>query len=392
MDLATSERGVALVIVLLVVALLTIITVEFADATNIYAHMTRNSLNGMQASLLARAGINIGEAYLLRDEDPMVDGFAEEWCPETRERSCRIDETFLQLPPNMRLRIEIFDESGKINLNVTRPTLNELENQDPARPALPFIWQRVLQRLFEARGVDPNAVERLAEYWARKLEESQEQAAEEASTERFQGQQPQQDQGQQGLPPSVLEAMLDFPSLDDANIVLGLSPRDLDRVRDFVTALPKSQYRFINPNTAPREVLDAITGDGSISENIITQRLETPLQQNDWVTLVQGLDTNDPEFAMVRSMGRVTSHTYRIVASAVVNPDPLTGRGGIARTASMLVRRRPMVGQRRLVSPGTAGRWTLTRLDWQKESGAKLFAEEQGLVAPGAREDESNLF
>jgi type II secretory pathway component PulK len=392
----SNERGVALVIVLLVVSLLTVITVEFADSTNIYAHMTRNSLNGVQAGLLARSGINIGEAFLMHDEDPMVDGFAEEWCPEPRERSCRIDESFLQLPPNVRLRIEIFDESGKININSTRPTLNELENQDPANPTLPVVWQHTLQRLFEARGIDPIAVERLAEYWQQKLEENQEVADEADDTEpqgrKQKGDDPEGANPQnQNMSRSMLDALLDFPSLDDANVALGLSPRDLDRVRDLITALPKTQYRTINPNTAPREVLDAITGDGSISENVITQRMEAPLQQGDWAGLLGGLNTSDPEFSKVSSMARVTSRMYRVVASALVNPDPVSGRGGIARTASMMVRRLPAVGQRGGNASENARRWTLTRLDWQKEGGAKLFAEDQGL-APGAGEDEPSLF
>jgi hypothetical protein len=253
-----------------------------------------------------------------------------------------------------------------------------------------------LQRLFEARGIDPIAIERLNEYWVQKLEENQEQIAALSDTENPQNQNPdennpdQQSTGQQqDLSPSQLDLLLDFPSLDDANVVLGLNASDLDRLRDVVTALPKRHYPWINANTAPREVLDAITGDGSISESIITQRLETPLQLADWTQAVGGLDTQDPEFARVRQMARVTSRVYRVMASALVNPDPTTGLGGIGRTASMLVRRVPAPVRRS--DSNTAGRWTLTRLDWQKEGGARLFLADHGLV-PGAGEDELRFF
>lgn len=389
-----DEKGVALVIVLLIVALLTITTMEFADSTTIYAHMTRNSINGMQASLLARSGINLGEAFLLHDEDPIVDGFSEEWCPEPREESCRIDESIFQLPPNLRLRVEIFDETGKININLTRPqNLQEIDVLDPANPPLFYAWQEVLSRLFESRGVDPIAVERLGEYWKQKMEANAEQVEEASNTEDQGGADPA-GQGGDGLSPqdltaAQLDVLMDFPSLDDANVALGLSPRDLERIRDYVTALPKRRFPTINANTAPRQVLDAVIDDGSISEGIVSQRLEAPLQQADWLQLIAGLDNQDPLSRHVRRMVQTRSYMFRVISSALVNPDPTTGLGGIGRTASMLVRRVPRGG--RQAGEGNAGRWTLTRLDWQKEGGAKLFVEDHG-DASGVGEDEIRLF
>jgi len=394
-----NENGIALIIVLLIVALLTITTFEFIDSTLIYTHMTSNSLNGLQASLLARSGINFGEAVLMHDQDPQVDGFAEEWCPEPREDSCRIDESLLQLPPNMRLRIEIFDESGKININLTRPrNLQELENLKPEAPPMFFIWQRALGRLLEANGVNPDVVERLDEYWKQKLEENAEAVDEAASTEpggnpsaapqKTPDQAGGGEQQQQQRNAAQLAQFMDFKSLDDANAVLRLTPRQLSKVRDYVTALPVRNVPRINVNTAPREVLDAITGDGSISESIVTARMEAPLQQNDLGTQLGGIDTNDPEFGKVGQMMYTRSFTFRVVASALVNPDPVTGLGGIGRTASMLVRR--------VQAPARAGRealgWTLTRMDWQKEGGAKLFVEANTSNEPGAGEDEVRLF
>src|ERR1043166_9992226 len=125
-----NERGMAVVITLLVVALLTITVVEFTYSVEIDQHMTRNAINGLQASLLARSGINLGEAYLLHDDNFTVDAFTEEWCPgpDDEGRSCKIDELNGQivLPENMRLRVQIIDESGKLNINALRP-LNATE-------------------------------------------------------------------------------------------------------------------------------------------------------------------------------------------------------------------------------------------------------------------------
>ena len=64
----SNQRGIALIITLLIVALLTITVVEFFYSVEIDSRMARNALNGLQASLLARSGIAIGESFLLRDE------------------------------------------------------------------------------------------------------------------------------------------------------------------------------------------------------------------------------------------------------------------------------------------------------------------------------------
>jgi hypothetical protein len=56
----------------------------------------------------------------------------------------------------------------------------------------------------------------------------------------------------------------------------------------------------------------------------------------------------------------------------------------------MLVRRVPAPA-RQGDTQDTGGHWTLTRLDWQKEGGAKLFVEADS-SAPGAGEDEVRLF
>ena len=76
----------------------------------------------------------------------------------------------------------------------------------------------------------------------------------------------------------------------------------------------------------------------------------------------------------------VTSQYFQVRASGVVNPNPVTGRGGIGRSANMLVRRirRPQSQ----VGGASAVPWTLTQLDWQKEGGAALF-QVQGDQEPG---------
>jgi len=368
-----NERGIALVITLLVVALLTIIVVEFTYSAEVDAHMARNSLNGLQASMLARSGVNLGEAFLLHDDDAQVDSYLEDWG--------NLDEINSQLilPDNMRLRVQIIDEGGKLNINLTRPRTPgqcRAPQQNPNSPTVQLFqaWTTALGNLLEGRGASPEVAEYVAAYWS--------ELCQAAYGSTGTGGLPNPTPGRTtGTPtPGAMSNnpfLWDFPSLDDASVIPGLTPSLIRRSRELVTALDSNRQQQVNINTAPPEVLSAIIPGDGIVENIISQRQDQPLKVSDVSALVAGLNTNDPAARFVRSMLGAKSFFFLIRASAVVNPNPITGKGGISRSASMLVRRDPRPGVPPNAPPGVP-RWTLTQLDWQKEGGAALFQPTPG--------------
>ena len=376
-----NEDGIALVITLLVVALLTITVVEFTYSVEVDQSMTRNALNGLQATLLARSGINLGEAVLLHDTPPNLDKFdsyTEDWG--------QLDELNSQfvLPDNMRLRVQIIDESGKLNINMTRPqTISEwnqvrqtqtqaTQSAGAQAPQLRLFqsWTNAFGQLAQGHGGDPQVVDALTAYW--------DQIWTAVAT------------GQFGVAPAALgtptpqaspavnpnqnvsPVLLDFPSLDDAAVVPGLTPGLIRSIRSLVTALPAGRQPRVNINTAPREVLAAIIGDGGgVVDSIISQRQQQGLQDTDLTQLLAPLSA-DPSTRNARQMLGVKSQYFLIRASAVINPNPVTGRGGISRSASMLVWRYAASGLGR-TGPAGQPHWTVTQLDWQKEGGAALF-------------------
>ena len=359
-----NERGIALVVTLLVVALLTIIVVEFTYSAEVDAHMARNSLNALQASLLARSGVNLGEAFLLHDDDPQVDSYLEDWG--------NLDEINSQLilPDNMRLRVQIIDEAGKLNINLTRPrTVQQVTaamragTNSPA--VMPFqSWTIALGNLLEGRGASPEVAENVAAYWAQLFQAAFPSLAGGLSTDQATG---TSAAGLTGTPTpgamSINPFLWDFPSLDDASVIPGLTPSLIRRSRTVMTALDSNRQQQVNVNTAPPEVLSAIIPDAAIVENIVSQRQDQPLKQTDVPALLAGLNMNDPAARNARSMLGVRSFFFLIRSSAVVNPNPVTGKGGISRSASMLVRRDPRAGVPQNAPPGVP-RWTLTQLDW----------------------------
>ncbi|MGH7822055.1 MAG: hypothetical protein ACREQ9_20015, partial [Candidatus Binatia bacterium] len=64
-----NQRGVALLVTLLVVSLLTVIVIEFTHSTEVDAHITRNSLASVQAGYLARSGVALAEVTLRVDAE-----------------------------------------------------------------------------------------------------------------------------------------------------------------------------------------------------------------------------------------------------------------------------------------------------------------------------------
>lgn len=362
-----NERGIALIVTLMVVAILTIIVVEFTYSVQIDAHMARNALNGLQASLLARSGINLGEAVLLHDDNIKFDAYTEDWGdPE------QLNSQFI-LPDNMRLRVQIIDEGGKLNLNLTRPRTpfewRQAQNPDNTNPPMFKRWTAAAGNLLEQRGGSGQVADAIGEYWNQLFQILVQSPAG----------QPGQAAQASGTPtpgtnPVTNPSQWDFPSLDDASVIPGLTPALVRRARSVLTALDFRQPPKVNVNTAPPEVLGAIIPDAGVVDNIISQRQDQGLTVEDLRGLLDGMG-RDPANNYVTNMLGVTSNFFLIRASATVNPNPLTGKGGISRSASMLVYRR-QVPCNPPKSPPTVPCWTLAQLDWQKEGGAALL--EQG--------------
>ena len=373
-----NQRGIALVITLLVVALLTIIVVEFTYSAEVDAHMARNALNALQASMLARSGVNLGEAFLLHDDDPLVDSYLEDW------GNVDLLNSQLILPDNMRLRVQIVDEGGKLNINLTRPRSKQecliAQNPNPNNQQATQLfqaWTTALGNLLVGRGASPDIADAVTLYWSQLCQIAFPQTLPGQPTP---GATPYPGSAVGTPTPGGLSSNLftwDFPSLDDASVIPGLTPSVIRRSRDVLTALTYNSQWTVNANTAPAEVLYAIIQDAGAVDNIISMRQEQGLKPNDLASLLAGLNTQDPASKRARSMLGATSKFFLIRASAIVNPNPITGKGGISRSASMLVRRDPRPGVPQNAPAGVL-RWTLIQLDWQKEGGAGLFQPTPG--------------
>ena len=100
---ASTERGIALLMVLWVLALLTVMATSFSYASRTETAAVRNRLDAAKARYLAEAGVQRA-LYALAEPDPErrwpIDGTEQEWS---------IDDAVV--------RIAIRDEAGLININ-----------------------------------------------------------------------------------------------------------------------------------------------------------------------------------------------------------------------------------------------------------------------------------
>lgn len=338
---ATNESGMAVVIVVTVIAMLTIIVMEFTYAVTLDQFRVRNSLNALQSELIVRSGVNLAEGFLALDDDHSVDTFMDEWYFRMQQ-FCQ----HLELPNGAVVRCDIKDESGKININNTRVPPAWVPGTESPQSVL----LQAMQCIFQGReGIDVRIpVEHLPEYWQRPGAELAD------GTQRADVRQ--------------------FNSVEHFAATFNIPTRHIAYLRQYLTAQPHRQLRGVNINTASPEVLSVLIdprncgGAADISE-IISRRedLENPIRQAEIRGLLGGVE-------YVQSISNLfvsNSSLYRIEASAITNPNPDNPqRGGVGKTLSVLVHR-----QCAETTPEGCERWTFKPLDWQKEGGARLFRE-----------------
>ncbi|MSQ47840.1 MAG: general secretion pathway protein GspK [Deltaproteobacteria bacterium] len=277
------ERGVALVTTLLAVTLLTIAVVEFAYSSQVDYHLAYNALRSLQASSLARSGVNLAIGVLQKDGGSVsnIDSLGDLWARP--------------LPPlpvgEGMVLVRVTDEQGKLNLNALRTPSGTID----------LAWRGVAERLFVIRGVDPALLEPILDWL------DTDDAPEPHGAEREYYSQ---------LTPPTAPRNAPFMTEGELGRVKGLTAQVRGRLSDVVTVLPTSPR--INVNTAPPEVLSALlsTVDQKLLDLFLTSRGETPVRgANDFQDRLGLLRDSKAE-----RMISVRSDFFTIVALATVEP------------------------------------------------------------------------
>jgi general secretion pathway protein K len=280
------ERGVALVTTLLAVTLLTIAIVEFAYSSQVDYHLAYNALRSLQASVLARSGVNLATVVLKKDltSPSGLDTLGETWAHP--------------LPPlpvgEGMVLVRVTDEQSKLNLNALRN----------ANGTINLIWREVAERLFALRGLDPALLEPMID-WLDADDFPEPRGAERDQYLR--------------LTPPYTPSNGPLLTLGELGRISGLTTLVRARLDEVVSVLP-SQTTLINANTAPAEVLTALfpTIAPQLLEQFLATRRETPVRGTNELRTRLGLDPRTS--ARVLQLVSVRSEFFAIAAIATVEP------------------------------------------------------------------------
>jgi general secretion pathway protein K len=261
-----NERGVAILAVLLGVALMTLIVVDFAMTSGLGFVSAANQANELRAGYLARSGINIGLALLAADA-------------RSKEQSQTPAETLndvwaVPFPPMAleggNVSLSIVDEARKINLN------SMVQNGGPNGVAIEKIT-----RLFTILDVNTDLIQGIIDW----ITPSGANSTGGGSADFY-----------LGLRPPYQPRYGPMPTIGDLQMVKGFNEAIFNRVSPFLTVMPMQIFNSnvpalmrakatsqVNANTASPQVLAALEPelmeDQKIVQEIIEARAIRPFSQ-----------------------------------------------------------------------------------------------------------------
>jgi general secretion pathway protein K len=221
-----NQRGIALLVVLMGLALMTLIVVDFATESSLGYVSAATQANEIRAYYLARSGISFGLSLLAADaradaqSQTTYDALTDVWAVPF---------------PTMPLEggeagFSIVDEARKINLNA-------IIDQDGT---VNTDHLQIVERLLSVIGVDPRILPAIVDWIDADGIETQGGAEAEYYL---------------ALHPPYMPRNGPMPTIGDLKMVRGVNDAMFNRLREFVTVSPE---KLVNANTAPPEVLAAL--------------------------------------------------------------------------------------------------------------------------------------
>lgn len=242
-----SEKGIALLLVLWVLAVLMVIVLSFSYMTRIETHATVNFKEGIQKRFLAEAGIERGIMELFyrnvnKGQAVVLEG-REVWKVDGTPYSDQVESG--------SYRVAIVDESGKLNINKMTDA-NAI----------------ILKQLLTNSGVPEKEVNTIVDSVLDWKDPN-------IGMHRLNG---AGDEFYRSLPNPYEAKHTDFDTVEELLLVKGMTPEILygdgekKGVVGFITVSQGNAWQ-ININTAPREVLLAVPGiTPEIADSIISLR------------------------------------------------------------------------------------------------------------------------
>ncbi len=257
-----SERGVALLVVMLGVALLTLIVVDFTTAAALGYLSAANQANELRAYYLARSGINVGAALLVQD--------AQADASSKAAYDALTDAWAVPYPPipvdGGTAELGIVDETSKFNIN-------QLVDPNTGEPSEPHV--EILGRLFANLGVSRDLIPAIVDW----LDPDSIESPGGAEADYY-----------MTLIPPYMPRNGPMPTIGDLRMVRGMTDAVFNHLRPYLTVMPETQ---VNVNTAPPQVLGALSpelqANPQLLKQIIAMRMVRPFVKASDVSHLPGV-------------------------------------------------------------------------------------------------------
>lgn len=357
-----NERGVALIVTLFIVALVTVLVLEYHFDATVELELAVNQGQDIQAYHLAMSGVNFARA-LLKKDGADADGPGDFWYDQLGSGAplgglCYPPQLFLSLANETGasavgadvpgttpspvggdegnnegnhegrdegcVSLRIIDEQGKLPINALRVAAEsnpaDIENED---------WYKILEQFFISFEIDPEKIPALVD-WVDKddIPSPGGSGAESGYYEGLETPYTAANYPMRSLAELRLVRGFDYETL--AKLFPGASPEamaDTDLGGNaYLTAQGTEPNTIrVNLNTANKEVLQALLdgltqgsgGSADVVEDIVTKRQEEPFEQ---LSDVNEFITEGQVRTRLRDVADVKSHYFRVESAGVVGP------------------------------------------------------------------------
>jgi general secretion pathway protein K len=245
-----NQNGIALVVTLLALAIITAMVVEFSYAVYTGTNNLYNWRDSQRLSVMAKSGINVSVRVL-------SDWLSGKTFSYPGSMDFPVENPFEDFSGTIIVRIE--DENSKFNINSIVPENQNVAEDDDQSP------YNMFKRLLAALSLDKKIADRVAD-WIDRDSESRPTGSE---------------TGAKNLPLS---------SVDELLSVNGISRKDYDTLSPYITVYGNRDAPEININGAAEPVLMSLSKDMTREDarRIIQYRESSPFEDKSDLTGVSG--------------------------------------------------------------------------------------------------------
>lgn len=296
-----DERGIALIIALLVLTILVALILDFDAEARRELRDATAFRDGLKATILARAGIQAARAVLRQDSQLEAklqvhyDGPGDMWTFPLKDFP--IGDGFVTAT--------VEDERGKLNLNA-------LANMLDPQARIPMILR--YKRLFEEVQVDPRVVDAIVDW----VDPDEIPGADGAESGYY-----------QTLRPPYKAANAPLQSMDELLLVKGMTADMIARLLKYVTVFPSQGDTKINLNTADALVMRAL--DPRISQSMAGEIMQgRPFKQMQDLDRITSFEPIAKELRLLQAYD-VKSQHFGISGTIRVNDTVRAARAVVRR-------------------------------------------------------------